>query len=126
MFVRTILAMSLSCIFAGTTFAASTAEQPLNPQVISNTAVEDPIDPLATEASAAQSTLNATDTAITQQEQNDLNKASQTLDDLHKTEDTTADVGAAPTTTTPSQPVETTTTAAPKASWTLDGLNNAT
>ncbi len=97
MLVRTILAMSLSCIFAGTTFAASTAEQPLNPQVISNTAIEDPIDPLATEASAAQNNLNATDTAITQQEQNDLNKASKTLDDLHKTEDTTADVGTAPT-----------------------------
>ena len=120
MLVRTILAMSLSCIFAGTTFAASTAEQPLNPQVISNTAIEDPIDPLATEASAAQNNLNATDTAITQQEQNDLNKASKTLDDLHKTEDTTADVGTAPTKSSASQ-TATSNTAAPKASWTLDG-----
>lgn len=125
MLVRTILAMSLSCIFAGTTFAASTAEQPLNPQVISNTAIEDPIDPLATEASAAQNNLNATDTAISQQEQNDLNKASKTLDDLHKTEDTTADVGTAPTKSSASQ-TATSNTAAPKASWTLDGLNNAT
>ena len=122
MFVRTLLAMSLSCIFAGTTFAASTAEQPLNPQVINNSAVEDPIDPLATEASAAQSNLQDTTTAITQQEQNDLNKASQTLDNLHKTEDTTADVGTAPTTTSKSP----SSAASTKASWTLDGLNNAT
>jgi lipoprotein-anchoring transpeptidase ErfK/SrfK len=120
MYVRTLLAMSLSCIFAGTAFAASTAEQPLNPQKIANTAVQDPIDPLATDAaSGAASTANA---QITPQEQNDLNKASQTLQDLQNTEDNNAAIGAAPTTKTLSTP----TTAAAKASWTLEGLNNAT
>ncbi|WP_349929119.1 L,D-transpeptidase [Acinetobacter sp. A1-4-2] len=122
MYVRTLLAMSLSCIFAGTAFAASTAEQPLNPQKIANTAVQDPIDPLATDAaSGAASTANA---QITPQEQNDLNKASQTLQDLQNTEDNNAAIGAAPTTKTLSTP--TTTPAAAKASWTLEGLNNAT
>lgn len=52
MFVRTMLAVSLGCIFAGQVFAASTAEQPLKPQVVTDVAVQDPIDPLATEASA--------------------------------------------------------------------------
>ena len=121
MFVRTLLAMSLSCIFAGTAFAASTAEQPLNPKKIADTAVQDPIDPLATEpASSAQST----ETHITQQEQRDLNKASKTLEDLKETEDDTAAIGVAPTTTTPTT-TTTTSAAAVKASWTLDGLNQA-
>ena len=121
MFVRTLLAMSLSCIFAGTAFAASTAEQPLNPKKIADTAVQDPIDPLATEpASSAQST----ETHITQQEQRDLNKASKTLEDLKQTEDDTAAIGVAPTTTTPTT-TTTTSAAAVKASWTLDGLNQA-
>ena len=122
MYVRTLLAMSLSCIFAGTAFAASNAEQPLNPQKIANTVVQDPIDPLATDAaSGAASTANA---QITPQEQNDLNKASQTLQDLQNTEDNNAAIGAAPTTKTLSTP--TTTPASAKASWTLEGLNNAT
>lgn len=122
MFVRTLLAMSLSCIFAGTAFAASTAEQPLNPKKLTNVAVQDPIDPLATEAaSSAQSTVN---TQITPQEQKDLNKASQTLQDLQNTEDETAPIGAAPTTKTATLPSNA--GAAAKASWTLDGLNNAT
>ena len=56
MFVRTLLAMSLSCIFAGTAFAASTAEQPLNLTKITDTAVQDPIDPLATEAASSAKT----------------------------------------------------------------------
>ena len=72
MFVRTMLALSLSCIFAGTAIAASTAEQPLTPTKVTNVAIQDPIDPLATEASAATSQISA-------QEQEDLNQASQTL-----------------------------------------------
>ncbi|NNH01040.1 L,D-transpeptidase [Acinetobacter sp. ANC 5414] len=121
MFVRTLLAMSLSCILAGTAFAASTAEQPLNPQKIADTAVQDPIDPLATEpASSAQST----ETHITQQEQRDLNKASQSLEDLKETEDDTAAIGVAPTTKTPTTTTSSSAAAA-KASWTLNGLNNA-
>ncbi|NHB66617.1 MULTISPECIES: L,D-transpeptidase family protein [Acinetobacter] len=115
MFVRTMLAVSLGCIFAGTVFAASTAEQPLNPQVVTDVAVQDPIDPLATEASAAQA-----ETRISAQEQQDLKKASEALDVLQDTEDQTANIGAAPTTTKAS-----TNSAAAKASWTLDGLNNA-
>ncbi|WP_159124410.1 L,D-transpeptidase family protein [Acinetobacter variabilis] len=115
MLVRTMLAVSLGCIFAGTVFAASTAEQPLNPQVVTDVAVQDPIDPLATEASAAQA-----ETRISAQEQQDLKKASEALDVLQDTEDQTANIGAAPTTTKAS-----TNSAAAKASWTLDGLNNA-
>lgn len=115
MFVRTMLAVSLGCIFAGTVFAASTAEQPLNPQVVTDVAVQDPIDPLATEASAAQA-----ETRISAQEQQDLKKASEALDVLQDTEDQTANIGAAPTTTKAP-----TNSAAAKASWTLDGLNNA-
>ena len=121
MFVRTLLAMSLSCIFAGTAFAASSAEQPLNPKKIADTAVQDPIDPLATEAA---SSAQSTETHITQQEQRDLNKASKTLEDLKETEDDTAAIGVAPTTTTPTT-TTTTSAAAVKASWTLDGLNQA-
>ncbi|QQN89001.1 L,D-transpeptidase family protein [Acinetobacter variabilis] len=115
MFVRTMLAVSLGCIFAGTVFAASTAEQPLNPQVVTDVAVQDPIDPLATEASAAQA-----ETRISAQEQQDLKKASEALDVLQNTEDQTADIGAASTKTKAP-----TNSAAAKASWTLDGLNNA-
>lgn len=119
MFVRTLLAMSLSCIIAGTAFAAPIAEQPLNPKKIADTAVQDPIDPLATNAaSSAQSTA---ETQITQQEQQDLNKASKTLQDLEKSEDDTAAIGAAPTTST----ATTSSSVVTKASWTLDGLNNA-
>src|SRR5690554_263214 len=122
MFVRTVLAMSLSCMFAGTALAATTAEQPLNPQLISDTAVEDPIDPLATDASAAI-VPSEVETQITQQEEQDLNKASATLEDLQNAEDTQADIGSAPTTAAPA--TTSASTAPAKASWTLDGLNNA-
>lgn len=122
MFVRTVLALSLSCMFAGTALAATTAEQPLNPQLISDTAVEDPIDPLATDASAAV-VPSEVETQITQQEEQDLNKASATLEDLQNAEDTQADIGSAPTTAAPA--TTSATTAPAKASWTLDGLNNA-
>lgn len=122
MFVRTVLALSLSCMFAGTALAATTAEQPLNPQLISDTAVEDPIDPLATDASAAV-VPSEVETQITQQEEQDLNKASATLEDLQNAEDTQADIGSAPTTAAPA--TTSASTAPAKASWTLDGLNNA-
>jgi len=109
-------------MFAGTALAATTAEQPLNPQLISDTAVEDPIDPLATDASAAV-VPSEVETQITQQEEQDLNKASATLEDLQNAEDTQADIGSAPTTAAPA--TTSATTAPAKASWTLDGLNNA-
>lgn len=116
MFVRTMLALSLSCIFAGTAFAASAAEQPLNPKAIKNAAVQDPIDPLAVDSASAAPAQ------ITAQEQQDLNQASKTLNDLQKTEDQTAPVGAPPTASTPAAPSS---APAAKASWTLDGINNA-
>lgn len=134
MFVRSILALSLSCIFTGTAFAApTTAEQPLSPQKVTSATVEDPIDPLAVESSAA-STVNsaaASEAQISQQELNDLNQAADTLQNLEKTEDKTADIASAPTTTEALATTETKTTPsssnanAAKASWTLDGLNNA-
>ena len=117
MFVRTMLAVSLGCIFAGQVFAASTAEQPLKPQVVTDDAVQDPIDPLATEASAAQAA--PAEAQITAQEQQDLKQASEALNKLQDTEEQTASIGAAPNTKAP------TNSAATKASWTLDGLNNA-
>ena len=120
MFVRTLLAMSLSGIFAGTAFAASTAEQSLHPQKIGNTAVQDPIDPLAINSASL-----IAETKITQQEQQDLNKASKTLQDLERSEDLTDEIGTAPTTTNSSTNITTSNAAAAKASWTLDGLNNA-
>ncbi|WP_180076856.1 L,D-transpeptidase [Acinetobacter sp. YH12251] len=116
MFVRTMLALSLSCIFAGTAIAASTAEQPLTPKKVTNVAVQDPIDPLATEASSATSQISA-------QEQEDLNQASQTLDSLQQSEDVKADIGAAPATATVTTP--TSTSPAAKVAWGLNDLNNA-
>ncbi|WP_180095028.1 MULTISPECIES: L,D-transpeptidase [unclassified Acinetobacter] len=116
MFVRTMLALSLSCIFAGTAIAASTAEQPLTPKKVTNVAVQDPIDPLATEASSATSQISA-------QEQEDLNQASQTLDSLQQSEDVKADIGSAPAIATATTP--TSTSPAAKVAWGLNDLNNA-
>lgn len=112
MFVRTLLAMSLSCILAGTAFATSNAEQPLQPQKLSNdVAIEDPIDPLEAltiSASEAQET--------NQQQQQDLNQASQTLKNMTQSEDKNADIGvAAPSTAAPAK----------QYSWSLNDLNNA-
>ena len=123
MFVRTILAMSLSCILAGTAFAASTTEQPLTPKKIIDTSVQDPIDPLATDVASASTAV--ANSQITAKEQADLNQASQTLDKLEQSEDKTADVGAAPSKTTTAPTTTTTNPAAAKASWTLNGLNSA-
>ena len=134
MFVRSILALSLSCVLSGTAFAASnTAEQPLDPKKVVVTApVEDPIDPLAVDSASSS------DVQISQQEQKDLNQAADTLQNLEEAEDKTADVGTkatTPSSTTPSSTMpssttapattKTTNSAAAKAAWTLDGINNA-
>ena len=123
MFVRSILALSLSCILTGTAFAASTTEQPLNPTKVATTPVEDPIDPLAIDSSA----VSSAEAQISQQEQQELDQAANTLQNLEKTESKTADIASAPT--APSTPTAPTTPPsnpnAPKASWTLNGLNNA-
>ena len=148
MFVRSLLALSLTCIMTGTAFAAPTAEQPLNPKVIHTESVQDPIDPLAIErkplsqntasasnpASSSAPVVNSTaasspvadQTQVTAQEEHDLNQASVTLQNLENSETKNADTGIAPT---PAQKAAATTatvkTQAGKASWTLDGLNNA-
>nr|WP_174506467.1 L,D-transpeptidase family protein [Acinetobacter sp. Marseille-Q1620] len=134
MFVRSILALSLSCIIAGSAFAAPTAEKQLTPKKISSPApVQDPIDPLEIDSNAS-SAVNDTATSaaqISQQEQNDLNKASQTLQNLEKSEDKNADIAVSPIETPASSPITTTkpsttpSVPAEKASWTLDGMNNA-
>lgn len=122
MFVRSILALSLSCILTGTAFAAdANSEQPLTPTKVNQvSSIQDPIDPLAVES--ASTAVAAGEAQITQQEQKDLNQAASTLQNLESTEDTTADIGAAPS-STPTAPVAT--SPAPQASWTLGGLNNA-
>ncbi|MEQ1273682.1 L,D-transpeptidase [Acinetobacter ursingii] len=155
MFVRSLLALSLTCIMTGTAFAAPTAEQPLNPKVIRTQSVQDPIDPLAIErkplsqntssasspvsspvtnsASAPAANVAATSSPassdqaqVSAQEEHDLNQASATLQNLESSETKNADTGVAPTS---AQKAAATTTAAKtqagKASWTLDGLNNA-
>ncbi len=123
MFVRSLLAMSLSCIIANVAFAASTTEQPLNPKKVS-APVEDPIDPLAVDAA---STVKAqASTQITAQEQNDLNRASTTLQNLQKTEDPNAESGIAASTPVAAKTTTASATAqVPAASWTLDSLNSA-
>ena len=100
MFVRSILALSLSCILSGTAFAANTnAEQPLAPKKVNQVnAIQDPIDPLAVDSTTASSGGEA---KISQQEQQDLNQAASTLQNLESTEDKTADIGAAPASTAP-------------------------
>lgn len=139
MFVRTILAVSLSCIFAGTAFAAATAEQPLNPQIVK-----------ATKTNVVNDTAVVVDTptTLTQQEQQDLTQAAQTLDALQDAEDlvptsasmpraasealspiaqsAASEPSVAQTSPSEASPTpETKTTAPVKASWTLDGLNKA-
>ncbi len=121
MFVRSILALSLSCILAGTAFAAPASGQASTSKKVASAPVQDPIDPLAIDSSAPE-------TQISPQEQQDLNQASNTLQNLDKNEDKKADIAAAPTSApeTSTKPVTNQSTSpAAKASWTLDGMNNA-
>ena len=118
MFVRSILALSLSCILTGTAFAAATTtDRPLTPQK-AVTVAEDPIDPLAVDTTSTA----ASAVEISTQEQQDLNQAADTLQKLESTEVKTADIASAPTPTTSTTPVG---QAPSKVSWTLDSLNNA-
>ena len=110
MFVRSLLAMSLSCILANVAFAAPTTEQPLNPKKIS-APVQDPIEPLAVERSAASSVVaqpasSVADNAVSDPQVN-TGVASAVSQKLENTPDTTN------------------TTPAPKVTWTLDSLNNS-
>ncbi|WP_332606006.1 L,D-transpeptidase family protein [Acinetobacter sp. ESBL14] len=111
MFVRSLLAMSLSCILANVAFAAPTTEQPLNPKQISGS-VQDPIDPLAIEHTASSVVANpASSVAAPAASEPQINTgaASVVSQKLESTPDTTTTT-AAPTT---------------KISWTLDSMNNA-
>lgn len=110
MFVRSLLAMSLSCIIANVAFAAPTTEQPLNPKKIS-APVQDPIDPLAVESSAASSVVaqpasSVADNAVSDPQVN-TGVASAVSSKLENTPDTTNTIPA------------------PKVTWTLDSLNNS-
>ena len=111
MFVRSLLAMSLSCILANVAFAAPTTEQPLNPKKIS-ASVQDPIDPLSIERSAASSVMaqSASSVAVQAASEPQVNTgaASAVSQKLENAPDTT-----------------TTTAPAVKVSWTLDSLNTA-
>lgn len=152
MFVRTVLAMSLSCIFTSSVLAAATAEQPLNPQVLSASAA------IAAEASAAKvapQTVNAAAAVVA--EASAAKVALQTIDasaaavaeaSAAKVALQTVEASATMTTLTKQEQLEatqanqtldqlqktevpenttatTTTSPAPAASWTLDGINNA-
>ncbi len=121
MFVRSILALSLSCIFTGSLYAApqSAGQTPASASMASAGTVEDPIDPLALDAQDA--TSHSATAPISQQEQKDLNQAATTLQNLENSEDQSAEIGQAPGTTA----VKPKTGTAVKAAWTLDGMNNA-
>lgn len=134
MFVRTVLAMSLSCIVTSSVLAAATAEQPLNPQVLAASAAiaaeasaakvapqtVNAAAAVVAEASAAKVALQTIDASaamptLTQQEQLEATQVNKTLDQLQQTE--------VPENT--ATPATTTTSPAPAASWTLAGINNA-
>lgn len=101
MFVRSLLAMSLSCIIANVAFAAPITEQPLNPKKIAAN-VQDPIDPLAIDQMASSDVSQS----ASQPQMN--TGAASVAENIEKTTDTA-------TTTAPEA----------KVSWTLDSLNNA-
>ncbi|MEB3766200.1 L,D-transpeptidase [Acinetobacter sp. MD2] len=120
MFVRSLLAVSLSCAMLNTAFAASHAEQPLTPQKVASAPVEDPIDPLSIDTKTASQVMGsnaasevkpdtaASEAQISQQEQKNLNQVTNTV----KRIDNTAEKNTkAPTNSN-------------KAAWTLDNLNN--
>ncbi|MDQ8935582.1 L,D-transpeptidase family protein [Acinetobacter rudis] len=112
MFVRSILALSLSCAFTTSVLAAPQAAD----QSKTSATVEDPIDPLAVDTAS-----DVANSAITPQEQKDLNQAANTLQKLEKSENLKADIAQAPSTTNTTN----TSNKAAKAAWTLDGINNA-
>lgn len=122
MFVRSILALSLSCIFTGSLYAApkNVGQTPASASMASAGTVEDPIDPLALDAQDSAS--HSATAPISQQEQKDLNQAATTLQNLENAEDQSADIGQAPSSTTTATAKTGKTV---KAAWTLDGMNNA-
>ncbi|MCH7314296.1 L,D-transpeptidase [Acinetobacter sp. ANC 3882] len=111
MFVRSLLAMSLSCILANVAFAAPTTEQPLNPKKIS-AAVQDPIDPLAVDRAASDVAVDPASSVVAtaaSEPQVNTGAASVVSQKLENAPDATT----------------TTATPAAKISWTLESMNNA-
>ncbi|APR70776.1 L,D-transpeptidase family protein [Acinetobacter haemolyticus] len=123
MFVRSLLAMSLSCILANVAFAAPTTEQPLKPQKIS--AVQDPIDPLAIDYAASSSSAVSSAASEPQLSPNPAANVAQTIENTPEVPVTAtpareATLDTATTATkTPSQAPEV------PASWTMDAINSA-
>lgn len=109
MFVRSLLAVSLSCLMLNTAFAAVTS---------ASSPVEDPINPLALDTKAASQVMDdsasASDTQFTPQEQKNLNQVTQTV---QKIDDAPTEKASANVPTSKG-------TKAEKTSWTLDNLNN--
>ena len=112
MFVRSLLAVSLSSILINVALAAPTTEQPLNPKKIS-TSVEDPIDPLAIDVASSSSAVAQAasepqaDTQAAASEPQPNNAASTVSQNLEKAPDSAATSKSVPT------------------GWNLDSLNNA-
>ncbi|MFW2057869.1 L,D-transpeptidase family protein [Acinetobacter haemolyticus] len=123
MFVRSLLAMSLSCILANVAFAAPTTEQPLKPQKIS--AVQDPIDPLAIDYAASSSSAVSSAASEPQLSPNPAANVAQTIENTPEAPVTAAPAReatldtATTATKTPSQAPEV------PASWTMDAINSA-
>lgn len=111
MFVRSLLAVSLSCLMLNTAFAASTTA--------SAPAVEDPINPLALDNKAASEIMenNASDVKMTTQEQKDFKQVTQAVEKIDGNVDTPEPKPV------PKTPVAQG-TKSDKTSWTLDNLNN--
>ena len=108
MFVRSLLAVSLSSILINVALAAPTTEQPLNPKKIS-TSVEDPIDPLAIDVAPSSSAVAqaASEAQAAASEPQPNNAASTVSQNLEKAPDSAA------------------TSKSVSTSWNLDSLNNA-
>ena len=108
MFVRSLLAVSLSSILINVALAAPTTEQPLNPKKIS-TSVEDPIDPLAINVAPSSSAVAqaASEAQAAASEPQPNNAASTVSQNLEKAPDSAA------------------TSKSVSISWDLDSLNNA-
>ncbi len=116
-----MLAMSLSCIIAGTAFAASATEQPL----ISQESTRYQCSRFKTQwihllPKHQQPNLQILLFQLGNREQYSL-QASETLDGLQAAEVKIRDIGPAPD----SSHWRVSSAHANKASWTLDGLNNA-
>ena len=108
MFVRSLLAVSLSCLMLNTAFAASEVQQSV---------VEDPINPLVLDNKAASEIMeaSASDVQMTPQEQKDFNQVTKTVEAIDETSEKKSE--------TPSTPVAKG-TKAEKTSWTLENLNS--